>query len=122
MCPFNVFFQGVACAVVQLELQALGFSTTFESMAVAVPQDKDEQWADIKRKYFFSDTCKATGISLAHLHARRTRASNTPQPKPRVALLSAALLDVYADYLPHCILNGGDVSEGRVDGQGAISS
>eukprot|EP00966_Prymnesium_polylepis_P332929 7388406-Prymnesium_polylepis.1 len=40
----------------QLELRSLGFSTHFESMAVHVPADKDQQWADIKRKYFFSDT------------------------------------------------------------------
>jgi hypothetical protein len=95
MCPFNVFFQGVACAVVQLELQvlrmrcmrahgsrgyeailshvghafvcvlsdlpcwlwkAIGFTSSFESMPVRVPPDKDSEWSDIKRKYFFSDT------------------------------------------------------------------
>ncbi|KAL1510463.1 hypothetical protein AB1Y20_006770 [Prymnesium parvum] len=56
LCPFNVFFQGVACAVVQLELQALGFTSTFEAMPVHVPDEHDEQWAQIRRKYYFSDT------------------------------------------------------------------
>ena len=56
MCPFNPFFQGVACAVVQLELQALGLSTTYESMPIATPAGADAAWAGVKRLYFYDDT------------------------------------------------------------------
>ena len=56
MCPFNVFFQGVACSVVQLELQALGLSTTFESLSIDTPAEGDTAWDGVKRQYFYADT------------------------------------------------------------------
>ena len=56
MCPFNIFFQGVACSVVQLELQALGLATTFEPIEVQTPQGGDEAWAGVRRTYFHSGT------------------------------------------------------------------
>ena len=74
LCPFNVFFQGVACAVIQLELGALGLEVSFEPMAVDVKHGvgadavgnphgggggADEaggQWEGVRRKYFYSDT------------------------------------------------------------------
>ena len=56
MCPFNVFFQGVACAVVQLELQALGLTTSFEQIEIATPQKGDAAWEGVTRQYFHADT------------------------------------------------------------------
>ena len=48
MCPFNIFFQGVACSVMQLELEALGLHTTFEAMDISSP---DAQWEGVRRRY-----------------------------------------------------------------------
>ena len=56
MCPFNVFFQGVACSVVQLELQALGLTTTFQPVDVETPDAGDQAWAGVRRQYFCADT------------------------------------------------------------------
>ena len=56
MCPFNVFFQGVACAVVQLELQALGLSTAFEAIEINTPQGDDKAWEGVRRTYFHNNT------------------------------------------------------------------
>lgn len=53
MCPFNFFFQGVACSVVQRELRAIGLRTTFEPLAIASP---DAQWEGVRRRYFQADT------------------------------------------------------------------
>lgn len=53
MCPFNFFFQGVACSVVQRELRAMGLRTTFEPLTIASP---DAQWEGVRRRYFQADT------------------------------------------------------------------
>ena len=55
-CPFNVFFQGVACSVVQLELLQLGLSTSFEPMPIATPGEDDAAWEGVTRRYFTADT------------------------------------------------------------------
>ena len=53
MCPFNVFFQGVACAVVEPELRAHGFTSTVEPVDISSP---DAQWEGVRRRYFQADT------------------------------------------------------------------
>jgi hypothetical protein len=55
LCPHNVFFQGVMCQLVQLELQELGFSTQFVPVPVNATPDKDKTWKGVKRKYFYDD-------------------------------------------------------------------
>ena len=54
LCPFNPFFQGVACQVVQLELQALGMSVEFETLPIEC--GKDATWDGVRRRYYLSDT------------------------------------------------------------------
>ena len=56
LCPFNVFFQGVACSVVQLELLSHGLSTSFAPMPIATPGGEDPAWAGVTRRYFQADT------------------------------------------------------------------
>lgn len=86
-------------------VQALGFSTSFEAISVEVPDDTDEQWADIKRKYFFSDTCEFTFSSSVHVRSiflatcGRIRCLLWRQ-EYRVRHLLPCV-----DYLPHCVLS-----------------
>ena len=55
LCPHNVFFQGVMCQLVQLELDALGISTRFVPVPVNATPDKDKTWKGVKRKYFYDN-------------------------------------------------------------------
>ena len=50
MCPDNVFFQGVACQVVQLELEQLGLATEFRPVKLAPLHGK--VWEGVKRRYW----------------------------------------------------------------------
>ena len=50
MCPDNVFFQGVACQVVQLELAKLGLTTEFRRLPLARLEGK--VWEGVKRRYW----------------------------------------------------------------------
>eukprot|EP00043_Microstomoeca_roanoka_P027235 m.13863 g.13863 ORF g.13863 m.13863 type:complete len:356 (-) comp7440_c0_seq2:254-1321(-) len=54
ICPDNFFFQAVACQVLQLQLQDLGFDTVFQQMPVKC--DEDETWQNVKYRYFENDT------------------------------------------------------------------
>ena len=57
LCPFNQFFQGVACQVVQLELEALGMSVEFEPTPChSIECGKDATWDGVRRRYYLSDT------------------------------------------------------------------
>ena len=53
LCPFNGFFQGVACQVVQLELEQLGFAVAFEALQMEPLQDAE--WEGVRRRYYLSD-------------------------------------------------------------------
>jgi protein arginine N-methyltransferase 2 len=55
-CPRNVFLQGVACAVVQLELHALGFGCEFRPVVLPGGAVNGEGWAGVRRPYFYSET------------------------------------------------------------------
>lgn len=55
-CPRNIFLQGVACAVVQLELQALGFTSEFRPVTLPRGAVNGEGWAGVRRPYFYSET------------------------------------------------------------------
>jgi len=52
MCPNNIFFQGVACEVVRLDLRNLGFDCEFHR--IEVDPGGDEVWAAVARRYFNS--------------------------------------------------------------------
>ena len=54
LCPFNLFFQGVACQTVKVELEALGFAVAFE--AVELGPLGDATWDGVRRRYFQADT------------------------------------------------------------------
>ena len=49
LAPDNIFFHGVACQCVKLQLQQLGFQTDFLPCEIQV---KDEVWEGIRRKYW----------------------------------------------------------------------
>jgi protein arginine N-methyltransferase 2 len=53
MCPNNIFFQGVACEVVRLDLKNLGFDCEFHH--IDVDSGGDEVWAAVARRYFSSN-------------------------------------------------------------------
>jgi protein arginine N-methyltransferase 2 len=55
MCPFNLFFHGVACELVKTELTALGFRSTFVPLGVDIP-DQAKTWDGVTRKYWQRDT------------------------------------------------------------------
>ena len=49
VCPDSLFFQGVACALIETSLASLGFTTEF----VPIDLDVDEsEWAGISNRYF----------------------------------------------------------------------
>jgi len=50
MCPGNVFFQGVACEVVRLEMLTLGLECAFHRLEVDA--GNDETWKGIAKRYF----------------------------------------------------------------------
>jgi len=50
MCPNNIFFQGVACEVVRLDLEKLGFDCEFHCLQVN--SGGDEVWKAVARRYF----------------------------------------------------------------------
>ena len=52
MCPNNIFFQGVACEVVRLDLKNLGLDCEFHR--IEVDPGGDEVWAAVARRYFNS--------------------------------------------------------------------
>ena len=54
LCPFNLFFQGVACQTVKVELEALGFAVAFEP--VELGPLGDATWDGVRRRYFQADT------------------------------------------------------------------
>lgn len=59
-CPDNVFFQGVYCRIVELEMAQLGFTSMFMSVEMTAPEaallKSDATWAGIKRRYFYDRT------------------------------------------------------------------
>mmetsp|Transcript_13312 Transcript_13312/g.27174 ORF Transcript_13312/g.27174 Transcript_13312/m.27174 type:complete len:381 (-) Transcript_13312:18-1160(-) len=52
LCPDNIFFHGVACNVVSLNLTSLGFNVEFVACDIKV---KDEAWEGVRRKYWHFD-------------------------------------------------------------------
>ena len=56
LCPGNIFFHGVACQVVQLELAGMGLEAEFIPCEFSGPQLDSEQWDGVKRSYYWSDT------------------------------------------------------------------
>ena len=59
-CPDNIFFQGVYCRIVELEMEQLGFASTFMSVEMSAPEQElltaDATWAGVKRRYFYDRT------------------------------------------------------------------
>jgi len=49
LAPDNLFFHGVACQCVKLQLSQLGFDTEFLNCDIQV---KDSEWEGIRRKYW----------------------------------------------------------------------
>lgn len=49
LAPDNLFFHGVACQCVQLQLSSLGFDSEFVPCEIQV---KDQVWENIRRKYW----------------------------------------------------------------------
>lgn len=86
-------------------VQALGFSTSFEAISVEVPDDTDEQWADIKRKYFFSDTCEFTFSSSVRVRSIFLATCEMIRCLLRRQEYRVRLLLPCVDYLPHCVLS-----------------
>ena len=52
MCPFNIFFHGVACELVKIELNHLGFETVFIPIQINLDQST---WNGVTRKYWQRD-------------------------------------------------------------------
>ena len=71
MCPFNVFFHGVACQLVLVELDRLGLEIDFVPLKVdGIDQNT---WRGIKRRYWIFDTY--------HLPIAKWK-SSSPNPLP----------------------------------------
>mmetsp|Transcript_21503 Transcript_21503/g.27467 ORF Transcript_21503/g.27467 Transcript_21503/m.27467 type:complete len:293 (+) Transcript_21503:113-991(+) len=56
LCPGNIFFHGVACQIVQLELENLGFQTEFHPIPVDSKVKEDTTWEGVKNKYWHMDS------------------------------------------------------------------
>eukprot|EP01147_Barroeca_monosierra_P009872 gene9872-2062_t len=54
ICPDNFFFHAVACQVLKIQLQELGFYTNFQPMGIECHDDK--AWKNVKFRYFEDDT------------------------------------------------------------------
>ena len=50
-CPDNLFFHGVACEVIKLELQDLGLTCSYQGMEVNVTDQK--MWDKVRRRYWY---------------------------------------------------------------------
>jgi len=53
-CPDNLFFHGVACEVMKLELNDLGLSCEYTAMEVSVSDP--EMWEKVRRRYWYRNT------------------------------------------------------------------
>mmetsp|Transcript_16974 Transcript_16974/g.36952 ORF Transcript_16974/g.36952 Transcript_16974/m.36952 type:complete len:425 (+) Transcript_16974:1-1275(+) len=56
LCPRNIFFHGVCCQVVQLELKAMGFSCDFFPCELQTEANSEKTWDGVKRRYWWNDT------------------------------------------------------------------
>jgi len=54
MCPFNVFFHGVACQLVLVELERLGLEVDY--VPLKVDELPESTWRGVKRRYWIFDT------------------------------------------------------------------
>ncbi len=54
LSPDNIFFHGVACEIVRLELQSLGMASRFIQMSVDAT--RDSTWTGTARRYFHNNT------------------------------------------------------------------
>ena len=54
LSPDNIFFHGVACEIVKLELQSMGMTSQFVQMSVNATQDST--WKGTARRYFHNNT------------------------------------------------------------------
>lgn len=88
-CPRNIFFQGVACAVVQLELEALGFSCEFRSVTLPRGAVNGEGWEGVRRPYFYSETYYLPHCVLGGA-GKRTSARAEMQEDAEVAEMGTA--------------------------------
>jgi len=52
LCPDNIFFHGVACNVVKLELEGMGFEVDFVGAEIKVD---GKAWEGVRRKYWHFD-------------------------------------------------------------------
>jgi protein arginine N-methyltransferase 2 len=55
LCPRNIFFHGVACQVVQLELAQLGFACEFLPVEVGEAANESSTWQGVRQRYWWSD-------------------------------------------------------------------
>jgi len=53
LCPRNIFFHGVVCEVVRLELAALGLECSFANVEISDDVLKRETWAGVSERYFW---------------------------------------------------------------------
>lgn len=54
LAPDNIFFHGVSCEIVKLELQGLGMTSKFIQMSINATQDST--WRGTARRYFHNNT------------------------------------------------------------------
>ncbi|GMH36749.1 hypothetical protein BSKO_04622 [Bryopsis sp. KO-2023] len=54
LAPDNPFFHAVYCQIVELEMRALGFETTF--VPLPIDASKKEIWKGVKNRYWWNDT------------------------------------------------------------------
>ena len=52
LCPDNIFFHGVACNVVKIQLERVGFEVEFAKCEIQI---KEGAWEGVRRKYWHFD-------------------------------------------------------------------
>ncbi|GBG27475.1 Protein arginine N-methyltransferase 2 [Hondaea fermentalgiana] len=56
LCPRNIFFHGVCCQVVQLQLDHMGIEASFQPCELEADANADDTWQGVKRRYWWNDT------------------------------------------------------------------
>mmetsp|Transcript_9146 Transcript_9146/g.16035 ORF Transcript_9146/g.16035 Transcript_9146/m.16035 type:complete len:188 (+) Transcript_9146:702-1265(+) len=56
LCPRNIFFHGVCCQVVQLQLSHMGIEANFHACELQADANADDTWDGVKRRYWWNDT------------------------------------------------------------------
>jgi hypothetical protein len=93
LAPDNLFFHGVACQCVKLQLASLGLDSEFLSCNISVP---NEVWEGIRRKYWHGRETYYLPVCRWNAHFLQTGRTNTDTVETMVGLNDSSTSEAQA--------------------------